>query len=244
MALAITPDGKTAYVANYGAGNVSVIDTATNKVLGAPITVKSGPEAVAIVPDQSPKASLKVEGRARPGVPFTLDGAGSSDPDGTVASWTWAFGDAGTTSTTTPTVEHTYSKPGMFPVALTVTDSEGCSVVMIFTGQTALCHGSAAASTAMTIKVAYPGVRARCPKSAKPQGCRFRLQAVTKKRKGRAESVLAWARARAGHSALVSLKPRKAYGVRLATSKKVLVKETVMASGSKRTFFKKLKIVQ
>ena len=34
------------------------------------------------------------------------------------------------------------AKPGEYPVALTVTDNEGCSVALVFTGQTASCHGS------------------------------------------------------------------------------------------------------
>ena len=38
-AIAITPDGQTAYVANADSNNVSVIDTQTNQVVGPPITV-------------------------------------------------------------------------------------------------------------------------------------------------------------------------------------------------------------
>ena len=48
--MAITPDGKHAYVANHGDGTVSVITTATGAV-SAPITVGNGPAGVAITPD-------------------------------------------------------------------------------------------------------------------------------------------------------------------------------------------------
>ena len=51
--MAITPDGKHAYVTNYvdGQGDtVSVITTATGAV-SAPITVGKGPVGVAITPD-------------------------------------------------------------------------------------------------------------------------------------------------------------------------------------------------
>ena len=48
--VAITPDGKHAYVANPGDGTVSVITTATGAV-SAPITVGNRPYAVAITPD-------------------------------------------------------------------------------------------------------------------------------------------------------------------------------------------------
>ena len=42
MHIAITPDGKTAYVANTGSGTVTPIATATNTA-GPPITVGSEP---------------------------------------------------------------------------------------------------------------------------------------------------------------------------------------------------------
>ena len=48
--VAITPDGKHAYVTNVFGGTVSVITTATGAV-SAPITVGKGPTAVAITPD-------------------------------------------------------------------------------------------------------------------------------------------------------------------------------------------------
>ena len=57
--LAITPDDSKVYVANTTAGNpgdvgtVSVISTATDKVIGEPITVGSRPVGVAITPDGS-----------------------------------------------------------------------------------------------------------------------------------------------------------------------------------------------
>ena len=54
-AIAITPDGKTAYVANWtpfavGPGTVTPIATATNTA-GAPITVGGAPRAIAITPN-------------------------------------------------------------------------------------------------------------------------------------------------------------------------------------------------
>jgi YVTN family beta-propeller protein len=47
--VAITPDGKHAYVTNSGDGTVSVITTATGAV-SAPITVGNAPGQVAICP--------------------------------------------------------------------------------------------------------------------------------------------------------------------------------------------------
>ncbi len=40
-----------AYITNVGSGNVSVIDTATNTVIGSPIPVGSSPDGVAVTPD-------------------------------------------------------------------------------------------------------------------------------------------------------------------------------------------------
>ena len=49
VAIAITPDGKTAYVANNASGTVTPLNTATNTAL-TPIVVGSGPCQIAITP--------------------------------------------------------------------------------------------------------------------------------------------------------------------------------------------------
>ncbi|MDR3478392.1 MAG: hypothetical protein P4M14_10215, partial [Gammaproteobacteria bacterium] len=55
FAIAITPDGTKAYVvnniANGGLFTVSVINTATDTIIGSPITVGSSPTSIAITPD-------------------------------------------------------------------------------------------------------------------------------------------------------------------------------------------------
>jgi YVTN family beta-propeller protein len=50
--VAVTPDSSRVYVANFGAGSVSVISTATNTV-SATATVGSSPYGVAVSPDSS-----------------------------------------------------------------------------------------------------------------------------------------------------------------------------------------------
>jgi YVTN family beta-propeller protein len=247
FAIAIAPDGKTAYVANEGSESVSVINTATNTVSPTPIKVGRFPVGIAITPDQPPTASFRTT-RARPGVPVALDASASKDPDGSIAAFSWSYGDGQSASLSAPTTTHTYAKPGTYNPTLTATDNEGCSASPIFTGQTASCAGSSLATSTATIKVAYPGVKVRCPKSAKPKGCSFKLQAIASKpkkgKKARPQSAVSKAKVKAGHAAIVSLKPTKAFAAKLATAKTVLVTETVSAGGSTRTKVAKLKIVQ
>ena len=54
----------------------------------------------------------------------TFDGGGSSDPDGTIASYSWSFGDGGG-STSGHRVSHTYNAAGPFTATLLVTDNAG-----------------------------------------------------------------------------------------------------------------------
>lgn len=57
-----------------------------------------------------------------------FNGSGSSDSDGTIASYAWDFGDGGTATTAKPS--HTYAAAGTFSVQLTVTDNGGLTDVV------------------------------------------------------------------------------------------------------------------
>jgi PKD repeat protein len=52
----------------------------------------------------------------------------SSDPDGTLVDWAWAFGDGGTSANQHPS--HAYASPGTYSVSLTVTDDDGATGVV------------------------------------------------------------------------------------------------------------------
>jgi PKD repeat protein len=58
------------------------------------------------------------------GTPVSFDGSGSVDPDGTIVSYDWDFGDSNSGTSVSPT--HSYASPGMYTVSLTtVTDNHG-----------------------------------------------------------------------------------------------------------------------
>ncbi len=240
---ASSPDGRKVFFSQFGPDTVTGLDTTTNQVIG-PIPTGKGVGALAFVPDQSPTAAFKLAKRVRPGVAATLDGSPSSDSDGTVSSWSWVFQGGAGTGTTKPKLKHTFAKPGKFKVTLTVTDNEGCSINLVFTGQTAYCHGSPAATVTKTVKVAYPGVKVRCPKSASG-ACSFRLKAVERHgKKLTAQSAVAKAKAKPGKTAVVTLKPKKKFAKKLAGAKKALVQQIMTIAGRQTTKVSKLKIVR
>ncbi|RFA14645.1 cell surface protein [Subtercola boreus] len=74
--------------------------------------------------NQAPTASFS---QATADLAATFDGTGSADPDGTVASYAWDFGDGQTA--TGATTSHTYAAAGTYTVSLTVTDNKGATGV-------------------------------------------------------------------------------------------------------------------
>lgn len=159
--LAITPDGRTAWVTDTGSGvdTITPLDLATGTA-GTPTHVGQAPMTIAITPDRSPTAAFDASVRD---LSASLDASASSDPDGAVASYAWDFGDGQRATTAQPTVVHAYAQPGAYAVTLTVTDDEGCSRALVFTGQTASCTGSADARVTHTVTVAAPATGSTPP---------------------------------------------------------------------------------
>lgn len=73
--------------------------------------------------NQAPTASFTSSSN---GLQAAFDGSGSRDPDGTIASYAWNFGD-GTPAGSGPTTTHGYAAAGTYSVTLTVTDNAGAT---------------------------------------------------------------------------------------------------------------------
>ncbi|MEE8104605.1 MAG: PKD domain-containing protein [Planctomycetota bacterium] len=80
---------------------------------------------VAVAPPASdpPVADAGPDQSGDEGGSISFDGSGSSDPDGTIVSYAWTFGDGNTASGAS--VNHTYADNGSYTVTLTVTDDTG-----------------------------------------------------------------------------------------------------------------------
>ncbi len=73
--------------------------------------------------NQSPTAEAGPDRNGSVGQTLNFDGSGSSDPDGSIVSYHWDFGDS--SSGTGVGVTHTYAAVGTYTVILTVTDNGG-----------------------------------------------------------------------------------------------------------------------
>jgi len=119
---------------------------------------KTGFFGLTVTPDQGPTAAF-TDTPAAAGAASTFDGSAStaSSPEVSVANYEWSYGDGSSPQSAGPTPSHVYAAPGAYTVTLTVTDSGGCSTGEIYTGQTASCNGSSAATTTHTVTVPTVG---------------------------------------------------------------------------------------
>lgn len=72
-------------------------------------------------------------------VAVAFNGTASSDPDGTIASYAWNFGDSSTGTGATPS--HTYTGVGTYTVSLTVTDNGGLTNTVTTTASISTSSG-------------------------------------------------------------------------------------------------------
>jgi PKD repeat protein len=131
------PDGTIAsYAWNFGDGatasGVSVTHAfSSSGTYAVTLTVTDNKgstatdTAVATITNRPPVANAGPDQSATAGIPVSFSGSGSSDPDGSIASYAWNFGDSTTGSGVTAT--HTYPNAGTYTATLTVTDDKGAT---------------------------------------------------------------------------------------------------------------------
>ena len=136
------PDGTIAsYVWNFGDGTsgtgatasrtytVPGIYTATLMVTDNAGLTNSKTVTIAVqnATAVAPVAAVTATPASGPvALPVSFSSTGSYDPDGSIASYEWNFGD-GTALATTANVNHTYTTPGTYTATLKVTDNTGLS---------------------------------------------------------------------------------------------------------------------
>ncbi len=153
--IALTPDGRRLYLTT----NIGVVSEYTVSSTGllsraSPEASPSGPssEAVAVAPDQAPRAAFTAT--VRPAGSATLFNAGSSSAfTGTIARYAWIYGDGKAAPNGGAHPSHVYAHAGRYKVTLTVTDSSGCSTRILSTGIMPYCNGGQTARLTRVVTV-------------------------------------------------------------------------------------------
>lgn len=113
---------------NGGRSRYSAVVSATT-LTGATTTSTTTPASTtttttaAVGPNQPPVAKAGADQYAQTLTTLAFSGSGSSDPDGTISSYTWTFGDGGTAAGVS--ASHAYAVAGTYTVTLTVRDNGG-----------------------------------------------------------------------------------------------------------------------
>lgn len=95
-----------------------------NTILQSTLVAPPPPAPPPPAPNQPPQVSISATPTSGTSPLFVSFASAASDPDGSIASYSWTFGDGGTSSAANPT--YTYPA-GSFTARLTVTDNAGAS---------------------------------------------------------------------------------------------------------------------
>lgn len=108
----------------FSAGTYSIRLTVTDNEGASNTQIRS--LTVTSTPNQAPNAAFNVSpSSGQPGTWFTFSASASNDPDGSIVSYIWNFGDGGTDSGVT--AYNSYAVDGTYTVQLTVTDNDGAT---------------------------------------------------------------------------------------------------------------------
>jgi DNA-binding beta-propeller fold protein YncE len=148
--IAVTPDAKILLSAADGV--LDILDAHSLLDVGFVLTDDRA-VAVAVTPDQAPRASLRISKRQRKVV--TLDASASLAPSTPIVTYAWDFGDGTTSVTSAATVTHRYRARRNYTTTVTLTDAAGTSLQQSFTGQTVSRNGGPSASISIHVDLRH-----------------------------------------------------------------------------------------
>lgn len=159
----ITLSDATGFIAAHEEVSVHCFACHTNTSAGYQKAINDGMAGIpqncgschAATGNQPPAANAGADVTTGVNQAVTLSGAGSSDADGTIASYVWNFGDG--TSGSGVTVTKTYATAGTYTVTLTVTDNAGATAsdTTIVTVQAAPTSSSVFADQVLHLRQLY-----------------------------------------------------------------------------------------
>ncbi len=150
--------GKHGIISAFAAGSGGELSELECPELTCAIGENTGFFGLTITPDQGPTAAFSdAPAAAGSASAFDASASSASSPETNIAGYDWSFGDGTSAANAGAMPTHVYSTAGTYTVTLTVTDSAGCSTQAVYTGQTASCNGSSAASVSHTIVVPGSG---------------------------------------------------------------------------------------
>lgn len=108
-------------ISGVGAGDPGTTGYSTYGSVGNYVITGTLASATSNQPPVAAASTSATSGTAP--LPVNFSSAGSSDPDGSIASYRWTFGDGGTSASANPS--YTYNAAGNYTATLTVTDNGG-----------------------------------------------------------------------------------------------------------------------